>query len=137
MRTLIGLLFIASCTTAPRASYTATRTSYGDTPVSLLPDAVEIAREKHYDVAALDPARGEFVALPSADASGVHTAMVVRVGVVDRTCSRRGRNCQAGQRTYVDVTPIAFRDGQELPASAEARTSADDLSWAILSSARH
>jgi hypothetical protein len=136
MRTLFALLLISACSTTARTPFVATRTSYGDPPTQLLPGAVEIAREKHYEVAAIDAARGEFVALAPADASGVHTAMVVRVEIGGRTCSRRGSRCHEGQRTYVDVMPIALRDGQEQPTTAAARKSADDLSWAILSQSR-
>jgi hypothetical protein len=111
---------------------------YGEAPSSLLPDALATARAQHYAVAGLDTERNEFVALPAANAA-VQTAMVVRLDVSGWRCARRERNCGIGSRTSVAVTPVAFRGGHALPAEAvpaAARETADDLSWAILDSAR-
>jgi hypothetical protein len=102
-----------------------------------LPDALAIVRAQHYEIAAVDPERGQFVAVPATEtAPGVKTAMVVNLGVRDKACWH-GARCIAGSRTVVTVTPVALRGGALVSETAEARDNADDLSWAILSSARY
>jgi hypothetical protein len=141
MRTLLLLTILAAC--APHGG-TAYITNYDVRPRALLPAALDATREMHYQVAALDSkdaAHASFLALDGVREQA-NTALLVQIAPTKHLgdlCKRAHCRRAVNLSTVVAVTPLAFRDGRELPDAevpASTRADAERLMLAIYDRAR-
>jgi hypothetical protein len=135
VRGAVLLAIVASC--APRAG-SAFIAHYDVEPRALLPAALDATRDMYYQVAALDSKDARHASFLALDGirERAQTALLV---TIERPERPRCRRCGTSSDVRLAVTPLAFRDGHELPATevpAATRADADQLMLTIYDRAR-